>query len=106
MAAEDVEIATTFLLAVAAAVRTGDREPVYPLLDPDVEWVVPERTLHGIDDLREHLIWGFPPESLDLELEPGEIVDLGDGRVRSDVRQIYGGRRRATSPTSACDGSS
>jgi hypothetical protein len=106
MAAEDVEIATTFLLAVAAAVRTGDREPVYPLLDPDVEWVVPERTLHGIDDLREHLIWGFPPGASTSSSSPARSsISATAAFARTSVRST-GGRRRATSPTSACDGSS
>ena len=89
MGAEDVEIATRFLLAAGASLKTGDREPVYPLLAQDVEWVTPMRTLHGLDEVREELIWGFPPENLDAELELGEAEDLGESRVGCDLREVY-----------------
>lgn len=89
MGVQDVAVATRFLSALSAAVKSGDREPVIPLVVQDVEWVTPERTFHGIDDVQEHLIWGFPPEHLDVELEVGEVVDLGEGQVRSEIRQIY-----------------
>ena len=89
MGSEDVEAAQTFLTAVGEAVKSGEREPVYPLLSDDVEWVTPERTFHGVDDVRENLNWGFPPEHLDVAFEIGELVDLGEGRVRSEIRQIY-----------------
>ena len=89
MGVQDVAVATRFLSALSAAVKSGDREPVIPLVAQDVEWVTPERTFHGIDDVQEHLIWGFPPEHLDVELEVGEVVDLGEGQVRSEIRQIY-----------------
>jgi ketosteroid isomerase-like protein len=89
MGAEEVELATRFLSAVGAALKSGDREQVYLLVTPDVEWVTPERTFHGLDEVREHLIWGFPPEHLDVELEVGEFVDLGEGRVRSEIVQVY-----------------
>ena len=95
MAAEDVEIATRFLDAVAASLKTGDREPVYPLLAEDVEWVTPGRTLRGIDEVRNELIWGFPPENLDAELEPGEFEDRGEGRIGCEVREIYRWKRTA-----------
>jgi hypothetical protein len=52
MAAEDVQVADRFRVALEAAVRTDDREAVSPLLAPDVEWVMPQRTLHGIDEMR------------------------------------------------------
>jgi ketosteroid isomerase-like protein len=89
MAAQDVEIASRFLSAVGAAVQSGDREPVVPLVAQDVEWITPERTFNGIDDVREHLIWGFPPRHRDVEFEVGETADLGEGRVRADVLQVY-----------------
>jgi ketosteroid isomerase-like protein len=89
MGAQDVEVATRFLSAVGTALKSGDRDPAYLLVAEDVEWVIPERTFHGIDDVRQHLIWGFPPENLDVELEVGEVVDLGGGQVRSEVLQIY-----------------
>ncbi|MGZ6834058.1 MAG: hypothetical protein ACXVGN_13065 [Mycobacteriaceae bacterium] len=93
MAARDVEVATRFLSAVATALKSGDRDPAYLLVAEDVEWVIPERTFHGIDEVREHLIWGLPPEDLEVELEVGEVVDLGGGQVRSEVLQIYRWKR-------------
>ena len=89
MGAEDVEVASRFLRAAGASLKTGDREPVYPLLAQDVEWVTPMRTLHGVDEVRKELIWGVMPENLDAELELGELEDLGGGRVRCDVREEY-----------------
>ena len=89
MGADDLEIARQFRIALEAAAKSGDREAVYPFLAADVEWVTPKRTLHGIDDVREELIWGSPPENLDLEFEEGDWLELGDGRVVSDVREIY-----------------
>ena len=89
MSEQDVEVATRFLDAANAALQSGDREPAFALVTQDVEWVTPERTFHGIDDVREHLIWGFPPEHLDVELEVGEVVDLGDGQIRSEMLQVY-----------------
>jgi ketosteroid isomerase-like protein len=89
MGADDLEIARQFRIALEAAAKSGDREVVYPFLAADVEWVTPKRTLHGIDEVREELIWGSPPENLDLEFEEGDWLELDDGRVLSDVRQIY-----------------
>jgi ketosteroid isomerase-like protein len=89
MGAEEVEIATRCLRAAGASLTTGDREPVYALLAQDVEWVVPQRTLHGIDEVRNELIWGFPPENLDAMVELDEMEDLGEGRVGCNVRQVY-----------------
>lgn len=89
MAAEEVEVATRFLSAANAALKSGDREPVYLLVTQNVEWVTPERTFNGLDEVRGHVIWGFPPEHLDVELEVGEVVDLGDGHIRSELVQIY-----------------
>jgi ketosteroid isomerase-like protein len=89
MSADDMETARQFRTALEAAAKTGDREGVYPFLAADVEWVTPKRTLHGIDEVREELIWGSPPEHLDIEFEVGDLVDLGDGRVVSDVHQVY-----------------
>jgi len=89
MRAEDVEVAGQFLAALEAAAESGAREAVYPLLSPDVEWVTPKRTLRGIEEIREELTWGSPPENLDLEFEAGDWVDLGDLRVACDVHQVY-----------------
>ena len=89
MRAEDVEVAGQFLAALEAAAQSGDREAVYPLLSPDVEWVTAKRTLRGIGEIREELTWGSPPENLDIEFEAGDWVDLGDFRVACDVHQVY-----------------
>ena len=89
MPAEDMEVAGQFLAALEAAAQSGDREAVYPLLAPDVEWVTPKRILRGIDEIREELTWGSPPHKLDLEFEAGDWRDLGDGRVACDVHQVY-----------------
>jgi len=89
MGAAEVELATRCLRAAGASLETGDREPVYALLAEDVEWVVPMRTLQGIDEVRKELIWGLPPENLDAEVELGELDDLGEGRVVCNVREVY-----------------
>jgi ketosteroid isomerase-like protein len=89
MGADELEIARQFRIALEAAAKSGDREAVYAFLAADVEWVTPKRTLHGIDEVREELIWGSPPENLDLEFEEGDWVELGDGRVVSDIHQVY-----------------
>jgi ketosteroid isomerase-like protein len=89
MRAEDVEVAGAFLAALEEAAKSGDREAVYPLLAPDFEWVTPKRTLHGIDEIRQELTWGSPPEKLDLEFQAAEWVDLGDLGVACDVHEIY-----------------
>ena len=86
---ELTEVANGFLAALEAAARTGEREPVYPFLAPDVEWVTPQRELVGVDKIRRELTWADPPDKLDLEFERGELVELGEGRVSSEVRQVY-----------------
>ena len=89
MGAQDVEVAERFRVALEAAVKTNDREAVYTLLAPDVEWVTPKRTLHGIDEMRREWTWGSSPESFAYEFEEGDWVNDGDGRVVCDVREIY-----------------
>lgn len=89
MAAGDVEVAEQFRVALETAVRTGDREAVYTLKAPDVEWVTPQRTLRGIDEMRRDWTWGSSPETFDYEFEEGAWVDLGDGRLGCDVREVY-----------------
>ncbi len=89
MASENVEVAERFRVALEAAVRTGDRDAVFALLAPNVEWITPQRTLHGIDEMRENWNWGSSPESFDYAFEEGEWVDAGDGQLSCDVRQVY-----------------
>jgi hypothetical protein len=85
---DHLDVAARFRSALEHAAKTGDWTLVYPCLAPDVEWITPQRTLRGIDELEHELIWGSPPEHLDLEFEVTE-VDLGAGRTRLDVHQIY-----------------
>lgn len=89
MSTDIVEIATGFLTALEAAATTGERDSLYPFLATDVEWVTPQRELVGIDAVKGELTWGSPPEKLDLEFERGDWVHLAEGRVASDVRQVY-----------------
>jgi hypothetical protein len=103
MGADDLEIATRFRIALEAAAKSGDREALYPFLAADVEWVTAKRTLHGIDEVREELIWASPDENFDLEFEEGEWVELGDGRLVLDVHQVY--RVKATPAADRTDDS-
>ncbi len=88
MASDDVAVAERFRVALETAVRTGDREAVYALLAPDVEWVTPRRTLRGLEELRQEWTWGSSPESFDYEFEEGDWID-DDGLLGCDVREIY-----------------
>jgi ketosteroid isomerase-like protein len=89
MPSESVEVAERFRVALEAAVRTGERDAVLALLAPDVEWVTPQRTLHGITDMQENWNWGSSPESFDYAFEEGEWTDDGEGRLVCEVRQVY-----------------
>jgi ketosteroid isomerase-like protein len=89
MRSDDLVIAGRFRAALETAVRTGDREAVLELLAPDIEWVTPQRTLRGIDEIGTWRIWGSSGESFDFEFGEGEWVDHGDGRVTCDVHQVY-----------------
>ena len=89
MGTDIAEIATAFLTALEAAAKTGERDPLYPFLAPDAEWVTPQRDLVGVDEIRRELTWVGPSDKLDLAFERGELVELGEGRVDSEVRQVY-----------------
>ena len=90
MAAGDLEIARLFRAALEAAVRTGDSEPVLELLAADIEWVTPQRTLRGTDELRAWRVWGSRGEGgFDFEFGEGDWIDEGDGHVVCDVHQMY-----------------
>jgi ketosteroid isomerase-like protein len=89
MSAEDVELAERFRQALEAAVRTGDLEAVFTLLSPDVEWVTPQRTLRGIEEVRQQLNWISPSEAFDYEFSEEDWVDHGDGRLVCRVHEIY-----------------
>jgi ketosteroid isomerase-like protein len=89
VSSDDLVIAVRFRAALEQAVKTGDHEAVLELLDPDVEWVTPQRTLRGVDEVRTWRIWGSSGESFDFEFGEGEWVDHGDGRLVCDVHQVY-----------------
>jgi ketosteroid isomerase-like protein len=89
MGDNDVVIARRFAKALEEAARTGDREAVYPLLADDVEWITPKRTLSGIESVEKEMIWGSPPEQLELEFAVSEWANRGEGCVVAEVHQVY-----------------
>ena len=89
MTTEELEVAERFRTALETAVQTADREAVFALLDHDVEWITPQRTLHGIDEMRADWTWGSSPETFEYAFEEGDWVDHGDGRLSCDARQVY-----------------
>ena len=89
MSADDLAVARLFLATLAEAVRTGDRDALYPLLAANIEWVTPKRDLSGIGEVRDQLNWIRTPETLDVEFGEEELTDLGDGRIVSDVHEVY-----------------
>jgi ketosteroid isomerase-like protein len=89
MAAEHVEVAERFRIVAEAAVQTGDLGRVYPLLDSDVEWVTPQRTLQGIDEVKQQLTWASVSETFDFEFSGEDWVDHGDGSLACRVHEVY-----------------
>jgi len=89
VAAEDLELASRFRAALEAAVRTVELKAVLELVAPGVEWITPQRTLHGAEELRTWRLWGSSAEAFDFEFDEGEWVDDGDGRVSCEVKQVY-----------------
>jgi len=87
--AEDLEVAARFRAALETAVSTGEHEAVLELVAPDVEWVTPQRTLNGVDELRTWRLWGSSAEAFDFEFAEGDWVDHGDGRLECEVKQVY-----------------
>jgi hypothetical protein len=87
--ARDQDVRTRFPTALEHAAKTGDWTSVYPCLAPDVEWVTPQRTLVGIDEVEHDLIWGVPPEHLDLEFEVTNVAEVGGDTTRFAVHQVY-----------------
>jgi len=87
MNADDLELAKRFRAALETAYAQDEREPLYPLLAEDVEWVTPKRTLRGIEEVRGH--WSTAPDKLDVEFEDGDWEDLGDGRLALSLRHVY-----------------
>src|SRR5262245_42356181 len=63
--AADAEIAERFRLALEEAVRTDELHGVYSLLADDVEWVTPQRTFRGLDNVKWELRWVSAPPTFD-----------------------------------------
>lgn len=95
MSAYDLGVAKEFLVVLAAAATSGDHDAVYPLLTRDVEWLTPQRSLHGIDEVRGQATWPWlsPRQGLELDVEE-HTTDLGGGRTVSEVHEVY--REQAT----------
>ena len=89
MSGGDLELAREFLGALAVAAKTGEADAVYPLLDPDVEWLTPQFALRSVGEVRQRMEWFSPREQLDVEFGEPELKDLGSGRIVSDVQETY-----------------
>lgn len=89
MSVDRLELGNRFLEALGTAAKTGDREPLYGFLAPDVEWDMPQRALHGIDEVRAELTWVGPLRDLEVEFERGDLRELDDGRLVVDVHETY-----------------
>lgn len=88
MSEEDVAVVHGYREAAAKQ----DLQAQLSFFADDVEVARPGRTLRGIEALREE--WSRPgagtgPENLDVELEKGELEDLGDGRVTTWNHQVF-----------------
>lgn len=84
-----MEVAKQFLDALAVAATTGDTAAIYPFLAEDIDWLTPQVALHGIGEVHERLTWLSPREKLEVEFGEIELTDGGDGRIVTDVQQIY-----------------
>ena len=85
---EDVEIVRRWREVLV----DDDTEDAAPLVAPDLEWVVVSgESLRGIDEVRKYYAESGSggPENLDVEFDPGELEDLGDGRVSAINHQVY-----------------
>jgi hypothetical protein len=45
--------------------------------------------MHGVEELETWRLWGESADTLDIEFSEGEWLDLGDGRIVCDLRQVY-----------------
>lgn len=89
MSASDLDVAEQFLVAAEAGMRTGDFGPVAPLLAPDVECVMPQHSVYGVDAFTEELSRARPSERFELEFENGDWKPLGGDRCSCEIRVIY-----------------
>jgi hypothetical protein len=89
MSHPDLDTAKEFQSAAEVALRTGDFEPVVALLDPDVECVMPQHSLYGVEALTGELRRARPADTLDVAFEHGDWSELGNGRYACDLRVLY-----------------
>jgi ketosteroid isomerase-like protein len=89
MSGSDLELARRFLAALETVAAGGDKALLYPFLADDIEWTMPQRTLVGIDAIRDDLTWAAPHERLEVEFGPIELVDAGDGRIHAEAQETY-----------------
>jgi ketosteroid isomerase-like protein len=90
MSAEDLAFARQFLDTLAAAAESGDLEDVYPLLDPDVHWMTPQRDLRGTDEVAALFSWYSPDEIRhEVEFDIQSVTDLGGGKIAADFQELY-----------------
>jgi hypothetical protein len=89
MSAPDLEIAEQFRSALEAALGTGEFEAVVALLAPDVECVMPQHVLNGVDAFTEELSRVRPSERFEIDFENGDWKDRGSGRFSCEVRALY-----------------
>ena len=87
-------MADEFRAALDVALRTGECEGVLALLSADVEWVMPQHTLHEVAEIEDDLRGRQPPPSLDVEFESENWADYGGGRLGCEVHAVY--RSRST----------
>jgi ketosteroid isomerase-like protein len=89
MSADDVAFARRFLEVLATGAQTGDLDGVFPFLAPDIEWLTPQRDLRTLGEVREGLALYSPRETLDIDFDQDELVDLGGGVIALDFRELY-----------------
>ena len=90
VSANDLEVVRRWREALSAP--EPDRAALEALLAPDIEWVHPRGSASGRDNVLAMLErWSGPSEKehLDVEFDPGELEDLGNGRVSALNHQIF-----------------
>jgi ketosteroid isomerase-like protein len=84
--ATELETAQRFQAAAQVAMQTGDFDAVVALLAGDVEVVLPQHTVHGVDAFTEELGRARPSERFELEFEDGGWQELGNERYFCAMR--------------------
>ena len=89
MLAQDLDTAQQFQAAAEDALRSGDFAAIVALLAPDVECVMPQRSVYGVEATTEELRRARPSERFDLRFDSGEWKELGNGRYSCEIRAHY-----------------